>query len=179
VAAAIANNDYQRAAALYDEFKNAQNVDLKNAQILAEFGDFSGYSRLYGEDQAKNMFYIWAAQNPNLALNAGRITAAQRDNLVNGRPINEGLDASGNRIAPISSGGGYSDPWDYGGPGWNGNPEPAPTTELTWSFINNEVANNGLQNTLDSIAAAAPYISNVSDAVNMAYGSVWSGRPDR
>jgi hypothetical protein len=121
VAAAIANNDYQRAAALYDEFKNAQNMDLKNAQILAEFGDFSGYARLYGEDQAKNMFYIWAAQNPQLAFNSGRITEAQYNNLLAGKPINA-VQAAG---AAAGAGG----PWAYGGSGWNPtNNTPVPTT---------------------------------------------------
>jgi len=117
VAEAIANNDYQRAAALYEEFKNSQNVDLKNAQILAEFGDFSGYEALYGKEEAENMFYIWAAQNPQLAYNAGRITAGQRDNLVNNRPINYNLDENGNpkAVAKSSSGGGSS-----GGGGYYG-----------------------------------------------------------
>ena len=120
VAAAIANNDYQRAAALYDEFKNAQSVDLKNAQILAEFGDFSGYEALYGKEQADNMFFIWAAQNPQLAYNAGRITAGQRDNLLNNRPINYNLDANGNPIAvaTVAQSGGSSGGGSYGG--WSG-----------------------------------------------------------
>jgi hypothetical protein len=154
VAAAIANNDYQRAAALYDEFKNAQNMELKNAQILAEFGDFSGYSRLYGEDQAKNMFYIWAAQNPDLALNAGRITQAQRDNLVNGRPINEGLDASGNRVA--SAGGGssvYDDPWAYGGSGWNSAPNNTPVPATGYMGTSATGGNVMYQDPADALAS--------------------------
>lgn len=124
VAAAIANNDYQRAAALYDEFKNAQSVDLKNAQILAEFGDFSGYEAMFGKEQADNMFFIWAAQNPDLAYNAGRITKAQRDNLKGRRPINYNLDANGNPIAVARTGGGYaggsSGGWSGGSSGGGG-----------------------------------------------------------
>ena len=110
VAEAIANNDYQRAAALYEEFKNSQNVDLKNAQILAEFGDFSGYEALYGKEEAENMFYIWAAQNPQLAYNSGRITADQYNNLIEGKPIN-----AARSVAKSSSGGGSS-----GGGGYYG-----------------------------------------------------------
>jgi hypothetical protein len=152
VAAAIANNDYQRAAALYDEFKNAQNMDLKNAQILAEFGDFSGYSRLYGEDQAKNMFYIWAAQNPDLALNAGRITAAQRDNLVNGKPINEGLDANGNRVGSIASGG-YS-----GGNAWE-SWQYDPTLGAGWENSSLNPANN-----FSAVSPTGQIISGLSES---------------
>ena len=110
VAEAIANNDYQRAAALYEEFKNSQNVDLKNAQILAEFGDFSGYEALYGKEEAENMFYIWAAQNPQLAYNSGRITADQYNNLIEGKPIN-----AARSVAKSSSGGGSN-----GGGGYYG-----------------------------------------------------------
>lgn len=105
IQSAIAQNDYQRAAALLDEYNNAESRNLKNAQILAEFGDFSGYANLYGQDQADNMLAIWRAQNPDLAYMTGNITQAQRDNLVNGRPMNEGLDANGNRITNSGGGG--------------------------------------------------------------------------
>lgn len=108
IQSALAQNDYQRAAALLDEYNKAESRNLKNAQILAEFGDFSGYANLYGKEQADNMLAVWRAQNPDLALKIGNITQAQRDNLVNGRPMNEGLDANGNRIVVPSSGGGES-----------------------------------------------------------------------
>lgn len=105
IQSALAQNDYQKAAALLNEYNNAESRNLKNAQILAEFGDFSGYASLYGKEQADNMLAVWRAQNPDLALKIGNITQAQRDNLVNGRPMNEGLDANGNRIAVTPSGG--------------------------------------------------------------------------
>lgn len=106
IQSALAQNDYQRAAALLNEYNNADSRNLKNAQILAEFGDFSGYANLYGQEQADNMLAIWRAQNPELAYMTGSITQAQRDNLVNRRPMNEGLDESGNRIAGTGGGGG-------------------------------------------------------------------------
>lgn len=123
VATKLSNNEYQRAAALYQEYQNAQSKDLQDAQILAEFGDFSGYAKLYGQEQADNMFYIWASQNPQLAYNAGRITKDQRDNLLNNRPINDGLDENGVRIASAasSSSGG-------GGVYYDGSPQPVSTT---------------------------------------------------
>lgn len=113
IQSALAQNDYQRAAALLDEYNKAESRNLKNAQILAEFGDFSGYANLYGKEQADNMLAVWRAQNPNLAYMTGNITEAQRDNLVNGRPMNEGLDANGNRIADSGGGG------DGGGAYWD------------------------------------------------------------
>ena len=107
----LAQNDYQKAAALLNEYNNAESRNLKNAQILAEFGDFSGYSNLYGKEQADNMLAIWRAQNPDLAYMTGSITEAQHDNLINGRPMNEGLDESGNRISNTGGGGSVGSPY--------------------------------------------------------------------
>lgn len=109
IQSALAQNDYQKAAALLDEYNNAEQRNLKNAQILAEFGDFSGYAGIYGQEQADNMLAVWRAQNPDLALKIGNITQAQRDNLVNGKPMNDGLDANGNRIVSYGGGGGSSE----------------------------------------------------------------------
>lgn len=90
IRAALANNDYQKASALLDEYNNGYERDLKNAQILAQFGDFSGYSTLYGADQAKNMEAVWRAQNPDLAASldyaAGKITAEQYKQLTGEYP---------------------------------------------------------------------------------------------
>lgn len=108
VAAALAQNDYQKAGALLDEYNNAYERDLENAKILASYGDFSFYQNLYGKDQADNMFNLWAAQNPDLAHNTGRITDDQYDNLINGKSMNDGLDENGNRIVVASTGGGGS-----------------------------------------------------------------------
>ena len=72
---ALANNDYQRAAALLDEYNNGYNRRMQEAQQLAEYGDFSGYMSLYGQSTADSMAKLWNAQNPDLAYNTGRITA--------------------------------------------------------------------------------------------------------
>lgn len=106
VAAALSENNYQRAAALLDEYNNGYERDLENAKILASYGDFSFYENLYGEDQANNMYMLWLAQNPDLAHNTGRITDAQWQNLKNGKSMNDGLDENGNRIVTASSGDG-------------------------------------------------------------------------
>lgn len=111
VAAALAQNDYQRAGALLDEYNNGYQRDLENAKILASYGDFSFYENLYGKEQADAMYKLWLAQNPDLAHNTGRITDAQWENLKNNKNMTDGLDANGNRIvsaAPAASGGGGS-----------------------------------------------------------------------
>lgn len=121
VAAALSENNYQRAAALLDEYNNGYERDLENAKILASYGDFSFYENLYGEDQANNMYMLWLAQNPDLAHNTGRITDAQWENLKNGKSMNDGLDENGNRIVTASSGGsGYvNDHFGIGDLGWD------------------------------------------------------------
>ena len=74
---AIAKNDYNRAAALLDEYNQAYSMAMTKAQQLAQYGDFSGYSDLYGADAARQMSTTWALQNPLIAYNLGRISAAQ------------------------------------------------------------------------------------------------------
>lgn len=117
VAAALAENDYQRAGALLDEYNNGYSRDLENAKLLASYGDFTFFENLYGKDQANNMFLLWASQNPDLAHNTGRITDDQFRNIKNGKSMNDGLDENGKRIIPAAaaaaSGGGN------GGGGWD------------------------------------------------------------
>lgn len=102
IRAALADNDYKKAQALLDEYNNGYQRDLKNAQILAEFGDFSAFANLYGADQAKNMEAVWRAQNPELAASldyaAGKIDAEQYKQLTGSYPAGY--------IPPASSGGG-------------------------------------------------------------------------
>ena len=49
VSSAIADNDYQRAQALMNEYNNGYSRDLNTAKTLAAYGDFSGYAGLYGQ----------------------------------------------------------------------------------------------------------------------------------
>lgn len=118
VRAALADNDYKKAQALLDEYNNGYQRDLKNAQILAQFGDFSAFANLYGADQAKNMEAVWRAQNPELAASldyaAGKIDAEQYRQLTGTYPAGY-IPAGG-------SGGGGSNPnIDYSG--WVGQGE--------------------------------------------------------
>ena len=77
VSSAIADNDYQRAQALMDEYNNGYTRDLNTAKTLAAYGDFSGYAGLYGQETANSMAALWKAQNPELAYNTGRMTAEE------------------------------------------------------------------------------------------------------
>lgn len=115
---AVAKNDYQRAAAMLDEYNQIYTRAMQKAQALAQYGDFSGFASVYGDEAADQMRLTWLAQNPDLAYQMGQITQAQWQNLKSGQPMNQGLDASGQPVIPM--GGGYNDPWAYGGSGWNG-----------------------------------------------------------
>ena len=106
ISQALASNDYNRAAALLDEYNNQYTRDLDKAKILAQYGDFSGYAPLYGKDVAQGMANMWYVQNPDLAYRMGVITEAQKNNINAGRPINYGLDENGNVIAGAAIGGG-------------------------------------------------------------------------
>ena len=113
IRAALADNDYKKAQALLDEYNNGYQRDLKNAQILAEFGDFSAFANLYGADQAKNMEAVWRAQNPELAASldyaAGKIDAEQYRQLTGKYPAGY-IPAGGLG----GGGGGVSDWTGYG-----------------------------------------------------------------
>ncbi len=117
----LADRDYGRWGDEYARRLNDYTLGLDEAAAMAQYGDFSGYAALYGPEAARTMLAGWAAQNPQLAYQQGAITPDQYQNLQQGLPMNEGLDAGGHRIggtgAGLSPGG---DPWDYGGSGWNG-----------------------------------------------------------
>lgn len=122
VAAALAENDYQRAGALLDEYNNGYSRDLENAKLLASYGDFTFFENLYGKDRANNMFLLWASQNPDLAHNTGRITDDQFDNIKNGKSMNDGLDENGKRIIPTAAAaasGGGNNYFGITGGGWD------------------------------------------------------------
>lgn len=123
VAAALAENDYQRAGALLDEYNNGYSRDLENAKLLASYGDFTFFENLYGKDQANNMFLLWASQNPDLAHNTGRITDDQFRNIKAGKSMNDGLDENGKRIisaaAAAAASGGGNNYFGITGGGWD------------------------------------------------------------
>ena len=115
IAAAIAQNDYQRAGALLDEYNNGYKRDLDNAKLLASYGDFSFFQNLYGKEQADNMYNFWLVQNPDLAHNVGKLTDDQYDNIKHGKDMNDGLDENGNRVRRNGVGGSSG---GWGGPNY-------------------------------------------------------------
>lgn len=106
VSSAIADNDYQRAQALLNEYNNGYTRDLNTAKTLAAYGDFSGYAGLYGQDTANNMAALWKAQNPDLAYNTGRMSAEEYRAITGKYPA------------------GYTPAYT---PGYNPTPTPTPT----------------------------------------------------
>lgn len=74
---ANANGDYKKMAALLDDYNTQYNTLLQQAQTLASYGDFSGYSAIpgYNDSQISSMRETWIAQNPLLAYNTGAIDA--------------------------------------------------------------------------------------------------------
>lgn len=84
--AAVAESDYQKAAALLNEYRDRYNRDLHKAQTLASFGDFSMYAELYGQAQADSMYKSWKAQNPLLAYNTGGISAQEYRSMTGSYP---------------------------------------------------------------------------------------------
>lgn len=119
---AVMKNDYQKAAALLDEYKEQYNRAMDRAEALASFGDFSGYAAIYGNDVASNMFRTWAMQNPELALALGLITQQQfaqgyLGNLYKSYPA---LALYGAGYGGGGGGGGYSGGGGDGGSGDGG-----------------------------------------------------------
>ena len=86
VAQAIAENDYNRAKALMDEYGNQESRDAAMAKTLASYGDFSGYAKLYGDDAANNMAQYWIYSNPQLAYSMGKISADEYARLTGKYP---------------------------------------------------------------------------------------------
>ena len=82
IASALANGEYKKAAAQLDEYNRRQQMNEENAQILASYGDMSGYNGIYGEDTANTMQTMWNAQNPETAYRLGRISANQYKNIT-------------------------------------------------------------------------------------------------
>lgn len=124
LASAGAELEANRTGALLDEGARQQQLDLNKAQLLAQYGDFSMYANLYGQDVANNMAAIWKAQNPDLAYRTGQMTAQEYKNITGkwpagysvpyspAEPKDDGGDDTGkiitDRFRQNAGGGGYS-----------------------------------------------------------------------
>ena len=102
---AVAENDYKLAAALLDEYNTAYSRAQQEAQTRAQYGDFSGYASIYGEEAANQMREVWMRQNPGIAYSLGYITADTYFQLTGKYPAGYSTGGSGRRGG---SGGGVS-----------------------------------------------------------------------
>jgi len=104
IAAAIGENDYQKAAELYKDKLNREQQMTTYYKMMTEemntrasYGDFSMMKQLYGTDAADTAKWVWATQNPRAAYDQGQITPQQYYNIVGEWPRG---------YTPPSSGGG-------------------------------------------------------------------------
>ncbi len=87
-----ADENYRAYSALLDSRElsgdaaaDAYKRAAENAEILSEYGDFSGYGALgYTDEQINNMERTWALRNPLLAYRLGRISAREYYSIVYG-----------------------------------------------------------------------------------------------
>lgn len=84
LANARAEAENKKAAALISDQNTQNNWYDNQAKIMAGYGDFSAYEKLYGKDAAKKMRDVWIIQNPEAALGAGLIDQA-RYNQITGK----------------------------------------------------------------------------------------------
>lgn len=103
IAQAAANNDYQMAAALLDEYGSQFDRMQNQAALLAQFGDFSAYAELYGQDAADNMKLNWALSNPDVAWASGNLKAEDYFALT-GKYPNDPNMMMNSRVMPEAAG---------------------------------------------------------------------------
>lgn len=100
---AIVDNDYRRAAALFDDYNNQNSWLEKNAALMANMGNFSGYEQLYGAGTAGGMRDLWIAQNPEAAYNTGVIDGARYEQITGKKPPDY--------VEPVTNNGGGGFDW--------------------------------------------------------------------
>lgn len=72
---ARADSENKKAASIVEDYNKQNDWYDQQAKLLAGYGDFSAYERLYGPDATKQMRDVWVIQNPRAALGAGLIDA--------------------------------------------------------------------------------------------------------
>lgn len=135
IAQAQAQGDYRKMAALLDDYQQAYNQQLQQAQVLASYGDFSGYSGIYSADQIANMRSAWIASNPQMAYNMGLITAEELARMTGG--------AAGGSSSRGSYGGYYSGGGSYSGGGDGGTGTTTPPNTSVPAYNQGTVSANG------------------------------------
>lgn len=95
VASNLRNMEYSQFRDAVSDKQYADAFAIQQAESRAQFGDFSGYAAIYGEDAAKDMALAWAAANPDAAFAAGTITADQYYTLTGRDPHVRGKGGGG------------------------------------------------------------------------------------
>lgn len=120
-------NEQQNYTRQWNEEEREYSRGMDEAAQKAQYGDFSGYSDVYGSDVAKGMEAAWALQNPQQAWASGKISSADYYALTGRMPSDPNSVASrlpgggstygGVTPAAASTGsfGGYSGGLSYGG----------------------------------------------------------------
>lgn len=87
LASNLRNTEYQqyRDDVADKQYQDAWN--LQQADTLAQYGDFSKYGELFGDDTANKMRLTWAASNPVAAYAAGTVTPEEYYQLTGTYPI--------------------------------------------------------------------------------------------
>lgn len=110
VAQALADNDYQKATALLQEYQRRDNAAeemrrynqqqaMADAKLRASYGDFGGYEALYGADTANAMREFFLQANPDYAYANGLMSVDKYYKLTGRYPAGY--------TPPSSGGGGY------------------------------------------------------------------------
>lgn len=114
----IENTNYQRSQAIenqnytrqWNEDERAYSRGNDEAARKAQYGDFSGYADLYGEDIAKNMELTWAMQNPQIAYAAGKLSAEDYEALTGRSPSGASSGGTYGGTSGSMSSGSYGKP---------------------------------------------------------------------
>lgn len=79
---ARADAENKKAASLVQNQNQMNDWYDQQAKLLAGYGDFSAYERLYGPEATEQMKNVWMIQNPEAALGAGLIDKARYKELT-------------------------------------------------------------------------------------------------
>lgn len=158
VSNAIAQNDYQKASALYKEYNNQYTRDSQQAALLAQYGDFSGWEKLIGKEQADNMAAVWRIQNPDLAYQLGQMSANEYFRVKGQYPV--GYNAGGgyggyDGYSPYYSPGDDGKEGDEPTKSGSGNPRASDAASVAENGLGRDGINNYSARQLQADAAAA------------------------
>ena len=82
---ARADAENKKAASLIEDQNKQNDWYDTQAKLLAGYGDFSAYEKLYGTDAMNQMKNVWVIQNPAAAYGAGLISKKRYDQIINGK----------------------------------------------------------------------------------------------